>query len=529
MKTNRIRARLSGLMLALALVASAPISAFAQVGGTIPNLEPVCDSLMVVDFITDAEGNTLKPGDAVADQYRMWGVNIAAWNDGGSRSATVAELPSSTGPVSAARVGNGQAGTISFEFASIVSVQAVELIGANRDGGKILVYDQNSELPAGIPVTAGRANEIRALTLDTLDAATRMDVALTEGSGVSAIYLCPLSSPKQVPKHNFPALAINAVLDEDVLRSGQSTDVTVTITNTGYSVGYDLTLAQQLPPGLVFADDNSRERVWDLGAIGSRGSYTLAYPVKAETVASTVTVATYVTSMISNGRGSEGAAYDRLEFTLQNGAVLGAGSPEPVQPAKPVAQAPKPTPTPTVAGTATPAPTPKPAFSPVATPTPEEPIGGPQDSPTPEGTPETAASPAPTSDTLFGDDTNEKPLVLPAGGLATDTATTTPGLLSSCTNWLGLLGALNAVLIAMLAMKERKVSKDGGSRWVVVMLAAAVPMIIWYPACELNYWLAVTAVAAGAMLYFMANKGGPSGEITAPPEVNTGTPPKIST
>ena len=524
MKLNRMRARLSGLMLALALVAGAPLSAFAQTTTSIPNLEPVCDSLMVVDFVTDAEGKTLRSGDVVTDQYRMWGVDIAAWNTSGSQTATIAELPSTTGPVSAARVGDGQAGTISFEFGNVVSVQAVELIGANRDGAKILVYDQNSEMPAGIPLTAGTANEIRALTLDTLDAATRLDIALTEGSGVSAIYLCPLSSPKAVPKHNFPALAINAVLDEDILRSGQSTDVTVTITNTGYSVGYDLTLAQQLPPGLVFADDGSRERVWDLGAIGSRGSYTLAYPVKAETVATTVTVATYVTAMISNGRGSEGAAYDRLEFALQSGSGMGAGHPEPTPPAKPPAQAPKPA----VAGPATPSPTPKPSFSPVATPTPEVPIGGPQDSPTPEATPEDAASPTPAPDTLFGGE-DEEPLVVPVDALATGTATTTPGLLSSCTNWLGLLGALNAVLIAMLAMKERKVSKDGGSRWVVMMLAAAVPMIIWYPACELNYWLAVTAVASGAMLYSLANKGGPSGEITAPPEVNPPAPPKNTT
>lgn len=535
MQNRHIRVAVWGLLVTLAALGAAGPS-LAQTGPTIPDLEPGCASLMVVDFVADAEGRAMQAGDAVSSQYRLWGVDIAAWSDAGLATPTVAEMSATTGPTAALRVGLGQSGTVSFGFRNLVSVLAVELIGAVQDGAKIRLYDPNSATPAVVPVTPSQANEIRTLPLETLDAVTRVDVVLTEGSGLAALYLCPLSSPKVIPKHNFPSLSVDATVGRDELRAGETADLAVTVANTGYSVGYDLTLFQQLPPGLVFADDGLRERTWDLGAIGSKGSFTVGYQIKAESVAESTALPTYLTAFISNGRGSDGVASDRMVVALIPGAVLGTGTPEPGAPAEPVTptepaapaeprltKTPSPPLTPLLGASPTPTPRPRPT----ATPTPSvEPIGGPVETASPvmeprASEPKVEATPKASPESPFGDGTIGEPLVVPAqaGDLATMTATTTPGLLASCTNWLNILAVLNAALIAMLALRERKAAKEGGSRWVVAMLVAAVPLIIWYPACELTYWLALTAVGVSAILYIMAHKGGPPGAITASPDL----------
>lgn len=531
--SHAVRRRITVALLAVAVGVTLPVGpVFARfTASTVDPFASTCSSLVVLDFITDAEGRTMAKGEPLGRQYRLWGVGVSATAGANPASAEVWESSATSGPFNTARVSGGREGTLSFVFNNLLSVQAIEVVGLVKDGASVSVFDQNSGQPAHLPLTAQSAGELRAMDLSGLGAAIRVDVNLPAGAGVASLVLCPESTPKQVPKNNFPRIEIAAETSKTTLAVGETATVSVTVKNPGGSVGFDLTVEQDLPPGLVFADDGKRERTWDIGAIGARGSFTIVpFDVRATGVVA-VTLPSYATAQISNGRGVDGAASDSVSIQTTRGAVLGADSGKeaaaPAKPAKIIAQQPKPTPSPVSAAPKKPAP--------AATPTPsekttmEKPIGGPAEEPT--ATP--GVSPTPEDATAVGQEPSPVPAESDANtlleepgadGFATGTATTTAGLVSS-TSWIWLLALINAVLIAMLAMKERQAGMAGGkgsaetasapgqSRWVIAMLAAAVPLIIWYPAGELAWWLVVTAAGTGFMWYTAGRprSGGTSG------------------
>ena len=498
-----------------------------------------CDSLLVIDFISDAEGRSLTPGELLGTQYRLWGVGITAASDGQPSSAEVAEVPSATGPFNAARVSGGRAGTLRFEFHNLLSVQAVEIIGLTSDGASVSVYDQNSQQPAWLPVTAQQAGELRAVDLAVLGAATRLDVQLPSGSAVASVVLCPESSPKPVPKNNFPQVAVTATASQIALTAGETARVNVRVENPGGSVGFDLTVRQDLPPGMVFADDGKRERTWEIGAIGARGSFTLVpFEVRATSDEAQPQLTSYVTAHISIGRGRDGAASAAIAWQLTPGKVLGIETsqplPPPTEPVAPVLPVPAPKP-PQPKAMAKPKVAPPAAPAPAPAATMEKPIGGPlEDSAVMKGKEAEGVATTTEADTTI-------PVKEEAAGsvstlaspsayeLATATATTTAGAVT-CTSWIWLLALINAILITLFAFHGRQTGAptapgatagQGQNRWVVSMLAAAVPLIIWYPACELVWWLALTAAGTGAVLamtYRKKNPGEPSsGAYTHPP------------
>ncbi|MDD5110274.1 MAG: hypothetical protein PHI63_03585 [Patescibacteria group bacterium] len=523
------RPLISGFLL-LVLGVIAPLSnalANGTDGASATSGDTACDGLLVLDFITDANGKTIVAGNPLSAQYKLWGVSVAGETaDLQPVIPVVRELPSDTGPVNAATLGRTQAGTLTFLFNNLVSVEAVQLIGVSSDGASLSVYDQNSTIPARVPVTAEASKTLRSVELAMLGGATRLDVDLVAGSGVAQVVLCPLSSPKPVTKQS-PQIALQTAVNRTTLNAGEMADVTVTIRNLGQSVGFDLTMVQDLPPGLTFSDDGSRERIWDLGAIGALGNEVISYSVKADATVATGTLTSYVVAMISNGRGAEGVASSAVNFNVTGGRVLGTESPTPTPKASPT---PKPSPTPAEPTptpklpTATPTPTPATPSEPSGTPSTSvtpEPIGGPAEAQeTPAETPTESVTPTPTAPAE-----NASPVVV--GGFTSSTASTTAtttGAFGSCTSWLWLLAIVNAVLVGLLARQEQKSAKtpeQAKSRWVIAMLLVAVPLIIWYPACELNWWLVITAVGIGAMLYAMmmgkkAGTGQASGESNKP-------------
>lgn len=475
-----------------------------------------CESLVVLDFLTDASGQAIKVGEVLDEQYKLWGVGVSAMNaDGMPKLPRVQEFGSSEGgPVAAVEVPGGNGGTISFEFSNLYSVQAVEFTGLENDGTRVDVYDQNSVRPAVVPVTPAAVDSVKAVDLSNLGPATRLDAHLAPGSAVTKVILCPESSPKSVPRQLVPKITLDVRTNTTALSSGEIADVTMTVGNVGGSVGFDITINQDLPPGLVFADDNETSRGWDLGAIGARGSYVVFYQIRSTGVRTTTDTVSYVVSSISNGRGADGVASAKVSMALQAGRVLSTQAPMPT-----------PTPQPTVTPKPTPkapstVPTPAPTSIPVPTPTVEvPPVGGPTEEVETPGV--TVAEPSPTdspADANEPEEGTEYPLIVGTSS-ATTTGTTT-GAFGSCSSWMWILAIVNAILVGMLAQRERKAGPQAPqSRWVVAMLLVAVPMIIWYPACELNWWLVITAIATGVMLYAVRPPQVPSGEITAPPDV----------
>ncbi len=492
------------------------------------NEEPGCESVIVLDFITDAEGESFTPGDAVEAQYWPWGVGVSATTaDGVPSAAIMSTLPVAEGAVNVLGVGERMvAGRVSLAFRSLLSVESVTVVGAVVPGVRLHVYDQNAASPAVIPLAPSARAKAQAVQLASLGAATRLDVDLIGGSGIAQVVLCPQSSPKPVNRYQSPRIELAVSVNQSELRSGEITEATATVRNLGGAVGFDLTVVHDLPPGLVFADDGLRHRQWDLGAIGANGSYTLGYQLRAESRPEGAGSLTgYLVAVISNGKGAEGAASVPLTVALTPGQVLGTGTSEvppvaPVPSPQPVVPpANEPTPPATPAGETevsadrtdttdktdrtdttdrTDRPKPAAAPTPAATPSREErePIGGPEDE---------FSIPALIPDLEDSETTTEQAL------LGTTTATTTLAAVS-CTSWLWLLGILNAVMIALVAWRERaKGKEEARSRWVVALLLVAVPLIIWYPACQLVWWLVITAIGTGVMWYALRDKGPLSG------------------
>ena len=514
--------RTIGLMVSLVVGAVLPISpVFAQNAVDVTSgHNGGCESLMVLDFLADASGKTMKAGEVVGAQYRLWGVGVSAMStDGMPKVPRVQEFGTSEGgPVFALEVPGGNGGVITFLFNNLYSVQAVELIGLEIDGTYVDVYDQNSPLPAVVPVTPAAADAVTGIDLSNLGPATRLDAHLAPGSAVAKVILCPESSPKSVPRQMAPKLTLEVETNKKSLNAGEIGDITMIVRNIGGSVGFDVTINQDLPPGLVFADDGETSRGWDLGAIGANGSFTVPYQVRATGMKSTTDVVSYVVSSISNGRGADGVASAKVNMTIRAGRVLATQTSSPTPKPQPTV-----TPTPAKETPSTPAgnPTPVPTSIPTPTPTVEiPPIGGPIDGVEAPGV--TLVEPTTTdfnTDTQEPEEGSQYPLIIGTSS-ATTTATTT-GAFGSCTSWIWLLALVNAVLVGMLAQRERKAGPQAPqSRWVVAMLLVAVPMIIWYPGCELSWWLAITAVGSGVMLSTVRPPQTPSGEITAPPDVS---------
>ena len=76
----------------------------------------------------------------------------------------------------------------------------------------------------------------------------------------------------------------------------------------------------------------------------------------------------------------------------------------------------------------------------------------------------------------------------------TDEPAATPAA-TNCTTYLWLLLILNAAAAAYGWYRER----DGGKSlvpyaWLIGLLLAVVPVILWYPACWLVTWLVVTLI-----------------------------------